>query len=59
MPDGFARLKREARRSFGYAVKSREFLWIDLENLDVIDGAAPGSAQSCTQTDALELTNEE
>jgi hypothetical protein len=36
VPDGFARLKREARRNFDYAVKSREYLWNDLENTGVI-----------------------
>jgi hypothetical protein len=37
VPDGFARLKREARCNFDYAVKSREYLWNDLENTGVID----------------------
>jgi hypothetical protein len=37
VPDGFARLKHEAQCSFGYAVKSREFLWNDLEKPGVID----------------------
>jgi hypothetical protein len=36
VPDGFARLKREARRAFGYAVKSCDYLWNDLENTGVI-----------------------
>jgi len=58
VPDDFARLKREAQCSFGYAVKSREFLWNDLENPGVINCAAPSSAQNCTQSGALESTNE-
>jgi hypothetical protein len=32
VPDDGARLKSEARHSFGYAVKRCEFLWISSEN---------------------------
>jgi hypothetical protein len=39
VPDESAGLKREARRSFGYAVNSCEFLWNDLEKQGVIDCA--------------------
>jgi hypothetical protein len=37
VPEGIARLKREARCAFGYAVKRREYLWNDLENTGVIE----------------------
>jgi hypothetical protein len=40
VPDESAGLKREARRSFGYAVNSCGFLWNGLENPGVIDCAS-------------------
>jgi hypothetical protein len=39
VPDKFTRLKREARRGFGFAVKSCEFLWNGMENSGPINCA--------------------
>jgi hypothetical protein len=48
VPDEFAWLKREEPRGFGFAVKSCEFLWNDLEKPVVI-----GCAGSCRLKIAL------